>query len=106
MKRIILVTTLLFLILIAAVVNGWALSVQGHVADETNKDVKYKQVYIGDYDGQTDGNGNFVIWIDPGKYIVSVDGYKKILIGGKDKSDQTINFRPGQDRYLNISVEN
>ncbi len=106
MKRIIPITVLLFLIIIATVMNSWALSVRGQVVkDNKNSDpVQGRQVYIGDYEGETDVNGNFVIWIEPGRYIVRVDGYGETRIEGHNEFNRAINFRPRQDRSLRVIV--
>ena len=107
MKRFVLIITLLFFtILIVTVQNCLALTIKGKVIDDNNLQVKYKRVYIGGYKGQTDVNGNFVIWIDPGRYSLRVEGYRVTEIEENGASlNQPIIFRPRQERSLKIKAK-
>lgn len=108
MKRCGIIIFFMFCTLIFASQNAWAIRLMGKVTDQGNSPVQSALLYIGSKTCQTDQNGKFSIWLDPGKYQLNVRGYQvtRILEGNRTINHQApISFRPRRDRYFEITVE-
>lgn len=108
MKKYGIINFLLFCTLILCSQNAWAIRLMGKVTGQGNAPAQSALLDIGSKTCQTDQNGMFSIWLDPGKYHLQVRGYQitHIQEGNRSIDHQAlISFRPRRDRYFEITVK-